>query len=292
MTEPLPPHLAGRPFLVSAAGADGVARSRTRAKDLVAPFRGVRMPVEMVTTKRLCTALALRMSPEQFFSHHTAAKLHGLPVDEGPIHVSAFAPTREPRVAGVIGHRVAPGSARVVTVDGLRVASAVDAWVSLASSDSLTRVVMVGDALLRRKNPIATISEMEQAVAAAAGARGARRLRRAMGLVRPRTDSPRETLIRLWLLWAGLPEPDVNRAILDDRGRFVAYGDLVFAQYRVLVEYDGEHHFSAEQALLDVDRLEKIMAQGWRVVRINRTHSQHTTVALVRTALVKAGWRP
>lgn len=294
MPAPLPAEFSGKPFAVDAQGAAGVSRSRTRAKDLQAPFRGVRMPAGEPGTRELCEAYAIRMTEGQFFSHETAAVLHGLPVPSTHLlHVSTMGGAgREPRVRGIVGHRLAVGSVTVVTVGGLTIASPVSTWVMLAPYLSLVQLVILGDALVRRKHPLATTAEMIAAVGNAAGRRGHRRLSAALALVRARTDSPRETRTRLWLVWGGLPEPVVNSVIRNQFGGFLTFGDLVYEQYRVIVEYDGGQHFQEEGAISDVDRLEALMALGWRVVRINKTHSQSVAVALVRAALIQGGWRP
>jgi len=184
-----------------------------------------------------------------------------------------------------------PGRSRVVVLDGLRVMSPTDTWVALAEELTVEQLVAVGDALVPRTGPLCTMDELSHAVVHASGRRGAKRLRLALELVRPRTDSPRETRLRLQIVGDGLPEPVVNFPILDDAGGFVAFGDLAYPEYRVLVEYDGGQHFGEAQTLVDVDRLEKIMALRWRVVRINKTHARATAVALVRAALVQAGYR-
>lgn len=118
----------------------------------------------------------------------------------------------------------------------------------------------------------------------------------ALESVRPRTDSARETQTRLLIVRAGLPEPEVNGEIFDQYGRKLATGDLVFREYRVLTEYDGEQHFTdAEQYHWDVDRLDAIMEAGWRVIRITTSHLRLTPSPALRritTALVAAGWRP
>jgi very-short-patch-repair endonuclease len=47
----------------------------------------------------------------------------------------------------------------------------------------------------------------------------------------------------------------------------------VYPEHRVLVEYDGAVHFATEhQAFRDIDRLDRLMAAGWRVIRVNRSH--------------------
>src|SRR4051794_2526371 len=77
---PLPPDLEAKPFAVTAAGAPGVSRSRARAGDLAAPFRGVRSPAGVSGVVSLCHAYAVRMPPTQYFSHATAALLWGIPL--------------------------------------------------------------------------------------------------------------------------------------------------------------------------------------------------------------------
>ena len=115
----------------------------------------------------------------------------------------------------------------------------------------------------------------------------------AASLVRARTDSPRETVSRLALIRAGLPEPAVNFEIRDAEGRFVAFGDLAFPQYKVLVEYDGgQHREDEKQFNRDINRLDDIMQLDWRVVRINKSHSSAQMVAKATAALRSRGWTP
>ncbi|HEY8282497.1 MAG TPA: DUF559 domain-containing protein [Leifsonia sp.] len=106
---------------------------------------------------------------------------------------------------------------------------------------------------------------------------------------RPRSDSPMESVLRLAIVRADLPEPEVNGELRDAEGRLVALGDLVFADRRVVVEYDGDHHrHDRSQYATDIDRLWRIEEQGWRVVRINGTHMANgaaEAVARVRSAL-------
>jgi hypothetical protein len=238
------------------------------------------------------------MPASQHFSQATAALLMGLPVparlaDDPSIHVTST-DGREPRVRGVRGHVAQPG-ARVVEVDGLRMSHPVDTWCALAASVSIEDLVLLGDALVRRKGALATMGDLAAAVAAFRGHRGVRKLAAAFELVRPGTDSPPEGTIRLMLGRAGLPEPAVNFAIVNSAGEFLALGDLAYPTYRVLIEYDGSHHFeSAEQVHHDIDRLEGVMAQDWRVIRFNKSHLSREThvAATVRNALLARGWRP
>ena len=68
------------------------------------------------------------------------------------------------------------------------------------------------------ERPPATLDELRDAVARHAGRRGHRALVAALELVRPGTDSPAETELRLDLVEFGLPEPVVNLPIFDESG--------------------------------------------------------------------------
>jgi hypothetical protein len=248
----------------------------------------------------VCRAYAERMRPCEAFSHRTAAALHGLPVDgrrpDGTIDVAAAEPHGMPRARGVRGHRVRPELVSVTTTDGLRMISAVDAWCQLAAELTERELVVVGDALVRRQHPLATMDALRRAAARTGGRRGSRRLAGALSRVRPRTDSPAETELRLDLIEAGLPEPAVNVPIHDARGRQIALGDLVYADWRVVVEYDGEHHREDRaQYARDVDRLDDLAQAGWRVIRFNASHvgrRRGERIDRVRVALIAAGWTP
>ena len=243
----LPPELHGRSFSNDEGRAAGLTRARMRGGDLATPFRGIRShrldPAEPADPLAPARDYLPRLGADQFFSHVTAALIHGLPLPLGvaqapTVHVSTHSPSLRHGGRGVVGHHVQPDRVRVVTRGGMPVTSAVDTWCQLSPLLGLDALIQMGDALVRRKNPLATIEELRTGVLRYTGQRGAKRLREALDAVRPRTDSPRETVTRLLIVRAGLPEPEVNGAIFDRFGRKLATGDLVFRAYRVLVEYD------------------------------------------------------
>lgn len=97
--------------------------------------------------------------------------------------------------------------------------------------------------------------------------RGVRRVRQVIGFVREGSESPMETLVRLMIRFAHLPEPAPNLVLRDDHGLFLARGDLVYARWKVLVEYDGWHHErNAHQRQRDIGRRERLERAGWRVI--------------------------
>ncbi|RZS68667.1 uncharacterized protein DUF559 [Agromyces ramosus] len=297
---PVPPWLDSTPFSLADGRAAGLGDERMRGRDLVRPFRGVRVVASATPDLELrCRAYCVRMRSCEVFSHRTAGALHGLPIrprDDGRLDVAAFEPHGVPRASGVRGHRVRHCDIRAELVRGLQMVSAVDAWCQLAAELGHRDLVVLGDALVRRSSPIATMDVLAAAVGRRGARRGFRRLVHALRAVRARTDSPAETLLRLDLVEYGLPEPEINVDILDRHGRRIAIGDLVYRDYRVIVEYDGEHHRTdRRQYARDVDRLDDLAREGWRVIRFNAEHvgvRRRERLMRVHEALVAAGWRP
>lgn len=228
------------------------------------------------------------MNPRMLFSHVTAARLHGLPVpgsasDDPVLHVSTIAPGRAIRHRGVKGHQVRLTEQEIRFVQGLPVPSPVETWCQLASLLSEEQLVISGDALVRRKQPLASVDELRRAVEQATCRPGIRRLRLAVERIRPRTDSPMETVLREALVSAGLPEPSVNYEILDADGSVAAHGDLVYPSARLVIEYDGDHHRTDErQYHIDVDRIWRIQTLEWTVLRLNKSHLAHDAREAIR----------
>lgn len=295
---PLPSPFDDRPFDVADALANGVTASRLRSFDLERPFHGVRGIALGDDTLARARAYAVRMPATQFFTHLTAAFIHDLRIarrwDAAPLHVGVIWPRRAPRGRGVIGHETRD-RVRVHSVGGLRTVSAVTAWCQSAALLSLDELIVAGDGLLRRQDPEADLDELMCAVTRWSGGRGTPKLRAALPHLRARSDSARETMLRLLMIRARLPEPEINPAILDSSGTFLAFGDLAYPEYRVLVEYDGEQHRLDEQHYQrDIDRLDRLMQEGWRVVRVNKGHMAATRrgelVIRIARALMDGGW--
>ncbi|UAJ77746.1 DUF559 domain-containing protein [Leifsonia sp. ZF2019] len=277
--EPLPPILRSPAFSTATARSAGVNDGRLRRGDLARPHHGVRVPHadRDGSLEGACRAYRAAMPATQCFSHSTAAALHGLSLPGrlragGPLHVATLRGGRAPRGVGIVGHKLRITADEVTLVHGLRVPSVEETWVELAAELSVTELVLAGDACLRRRSPLSSVDALRGAVEDARTRPGVRRLRQAVELLRPGTDSPMESLLRLMLVDAGLPEPAVNLPVFT-AGGLVLHGDLVYPVERVVVEYDGDHHRTDPvQYERDVDRLWALEQAGWRVVRINRSH--------------------
>lgn len=124
-----------------------------------------------------------------------------------------------------------------------------------------------------------------------AGERGIVQLRSVIEESDEGAESPWETRTRLALVRAGLPRPDTQVTVRDG-GRFVGRVDMVWERWRVIIEYDGDHHFEPEQRNRDVERWNALEAAGWRVIRVKArqlVHGRATLIAQVTRVLRDAG---
>ncbi|SDG73267.1 hypothetical protein [Microbacterium pygmaeum] len=322
---PLPSEL-GRTFTCADAQRAGVSPGRLRAKDLRIPFRGVRTVVESQPTacppilddaplardRALRSAVLTRareydaiMAHHAFFTGRTAAVLYDAPIDHaGDLEVGVFAPARAPRREGIRGRKVAVALASTREHLGLRVTSPGSTWAMLGAEMSVRDLVRLGDAFVRvprddrgRRQPREQRATLDQLRAAVdAGSRpGAARLREALELIRVGSASPLETDYRLDAAAAGLPDPQLDVEIFDAHGFRIGITEIVYDQWRVVVEIEGDHHrTSRDQWNRDIEKHAAYVAEGWEVIRLTSGHirgAQPRAVPIVRSALARRGWQ-
>ncbi|WP_392544777.1 hypothetical protein [Oryzobacter telluris] len=270
---PLPGGLLTGPFTVAQARELYLARGRLRGSDLATPTRGVRRPAcDEVDHLAHAQAFAAALPVDSAFSHATAARLHGLPTPAPWSGVAeeldVMRDSRSPRIqrSGCRHHR---GLERrsVVELSGLRVTSATDTWCDLADRWDHADLLAAADVLLRRQH--ATPEVLVAAAAARTGRRGAGSLRTVAGLARPGSASPGETLARHWFWAWGLPEPELNVAVLDAHGGWLATCDFVWRRQRVVGEYDGDVHRTDRRTWQrDRERRASLEDDGWAYVEM------------------------
>lgn len=283
----LPTHL-GAAFATTAARAAGVQRSRLRAADLEAPFRGARMrePPPGDELGARCRAFAAIATEPFAFSHVTAARIYGIPVPVAvenslKLHVTVPPKSQPPRMRGVTGHRGALEATR--RISGLPVVAPEVVWRHLAGALSVDELIAAGDHLVRRRDAQSSMDVLARMVDDSAGARGVALLRRALVDIRPGTESPRETALRLVVVRAGLPEPVVGYQVLDDQGRFIGTPDLAFIAENVALEYEGDVHRTDLRIFrLDIERRERFQEAGWLVIRITADHLRDPQALVAR----------
>ena len=106
-------------------------------------------------------------------------------------------------------------------------------------------------------------------------------------LAEPATESPMETRLRLLLVLEGLPRPQVQISLHDDKGHFIGRPDLYYPSHRLALEYDGASH--RETMTADHRRQNRLLNAGYRLLRFTAADVLSTpdsVVLLVRQALV------
>jgi hypothetical protein len=290
------PRALGEAFTVTEAAAAGVTPRRLRAADLSHPFVGARSVGAPQTTRDRCRALAPLLTGRQYFSHLTAADLLGLRLperhDRASLHVTSIGAHRSMRRAGVVGHKTSSDAA-IDDIGGLLVSSPLQAWRECATLLEVDDLVVMGDGLVSRRNPFVTLDQLAASVAHGGEVRGIARLRRALELIRPGTDSARETMLRLLVARAGCEEPIPNHPLTDRNGARIGHGDLVWPSRRVVLEYEGRQHAeNARQFGIDIRRLDDIAAAGYRVVRVDARMMSNPADLVRRLAAALEGSRP
>jgi hypothetical protein len=94
------------------------------------------------------------------------------------------------------------------------------------------------------------------------------------------------------MVLAGLPEPRCN-ITLGTEDRPIGRVDLLLEAYRVILEYEGDHHRTDKwQWNVDISRVEEFTAEGYRVLRVTAAHLQQPRALLKRAhaALVAGGY--
>ncbi len=291
-----------RIFSVQDAVASGRSRFALRHVGVRAPYSGVRSsaaPPAWTDLEARSAEYVPRLRNGQFFSHETALGLLGAPLPAFPhvpgIHVAAHRPGREPRVRGILGHRLQTRDPAVVlTPRGWPLEHPVRAWRQCATLWGIDDLVAAADFLLTDAVPRIEADELAAEIARMGDTRKLL-LTRALGLSRFGPRSASETRLRLLLIRHALPEPEISWVLRDATGAFVAELDLAYPSRKVAVEYDGRVHAEdMRQFARDADRWDAIRECGWEHVRILFHHMRGdgaVAVRKVREALQRAGWQ-
>lgn len=246
------------------------------------------------------------VTPHAFISHISAAKIHGfhLPLRfeaNWPVDVARRAGEGKPRRSGVTGREliVAPGDITIYA--GVPVTSLARTLLDIAGALSVEELVVVADQLVCEHNrsfgprvyPRIELAALKSYVQQRSRHRGMRELRAALDLARVGADSPRETQLRLIIGSHPLPVFEHNVEIVDCWGRGKVCPDLACKEYKCCAEYDGRHHFTAQQQAKDHDRDYITRQLGWHQVLINNDDMRvgaDVVVTKIARALRLGGW--
>jgi very-short-patch-repair endonuclease len=212
----------------------------------------------------MLTAVARRLPDGAAFSGRTALWLHGLdPMLSAPIEVTIPEPTGSSRRAGASVRRASLTVEEIVPRRGLPTTSGLRTVVDLGGRNPLTEGVVAADLVLHAG--LITMAELRSYVAEHSRAKGIARLRRVVDLAEPKTESAMETRLRMLLVLAGLPRPEIQVSINDDHGHFLGRPDLLYRDRRLAIEYDGGNH---RDRLVDDNRRQNgFVGAGYRLLR-------------------------
>jgi very-short-patch-repair endonuclease len=284
----VPVRLRTSAFTSAEAIGAGVSRSQLRGQSYRRMGSDLYRWVGLKESPQLIlTAVARRLPAGAAFSGRTAAWLHGLDVAPGdPVEVTIPPPIGIGRRAGASIRRAALARGEIVLRRGLPTTSAIRTVVDLGGRDPLTEGVVAADLFLHAR--LVTHTELRAYVAEHRGARGIARLRRVVELAEPRAESAMETRLRILLVLARLPRPEVQVSIHDDQGRFLGRPDLLYRHERLVIEYDGGNH---RDRLIDDNRRQNgLVGTGFRLLRFTAADVYGTpeTVAIqVRKSLTR-----
>lgn len=266
----------GDAFTYGEALAQGVTPCRLRHTGLASPTRSLRVIGDLGDLRDRAAAYLLVLPTCAVFSHATAAQLLELPVpSDDRLHVTVPNGVQVRR-RGVVVHHGEVDDSR--SLGGIPVTSALRTWSDLAALLGVDDLVVLGDAILHHSPSLE--AALRRLPAERTGRRGVRAARSAAELIRADVLSPQESLWRLRFHRAGLPEPELNSTVRDSRGSWLGVGDFVWRRPRLVVEYDGDYHFTVEQRRRDQVRRRAMRDGGWPVIELNGADNRNPGPAI------------
>ncbi len=211
-------------------------------------------------------AALLAAPPGSVFSHHTAARLHGLDIRPRSEIIWLTVPheRRTRRLDGVFYMRSRRLEAVMTSSSGHPVTTIARTLIDLVDVVPPERLTAAAfDALRERRVTLQAIMRTAQILATRHSRPAVRRLIEAL---HPDFDSGAEADADALFRHHGLYFDRQHRVIAD--GRVIARFDFADPQLRLGIEIDGAaYHASAEAQQRDRRRDQRLMVLGWKVVR-------------------------
>lgn len=227
---------------------------------------------ERVRARQQMHAIDRQLPGPLWFSHASAALLHGLPLRRTPVrthligsgHVSARADR------SVVRHRCALDDSDIARIDTLPVTSlprtALDCAMTLPELDAL----MILDGALARPGIRADLTGRLDDLRGVSGSARARwRLDHADG----RAESAGETFTRFVLMRHGLRVPDLQVKVRTWRGTYRI--DMGWPELKIGIEFDGKVKYTrmadgdpAEVVFKEKRRQSNLEREGWVIIRV------------------------
>ncbi len=254
------------PFTRADLKRAGLEDNLLRRRNYVSLVKGVWIHVDARNHLSLIRAALLIHPEDAFASHQSAAIVLGLPVPESPFAHITVREQEDRHYRAQIKPHVTTRPRRVIVVEGIRTTDPIATFIDCAGSLSLVDMVVLGDALVKKFKitPEDLRRACKQSTDYYAGL-----ARMAGDYVRAGVDSPMETRLRMLIVLAGLPEPEVNVITWREDGSWHRRFDLCYRGIKLMIEYEGRQHAEdARQWRWDIERREEFDEAGYRVLLV------------------------
>ena len=279
-----PPPLRGRVFRGTAAvQAGALTRRQLRSSAWRQLFRDVYACSTLTVSHELrAVAAASVLLPGAVVTGRSAAVLWGLPAAtvEDDVELTVPPGTSASAVTGVRVRRAVLAPEHVTRRRQVPVTTPEATAVALTRSGPLDEAVVLLDQFVA--SGMVDLDAVRAGAERATG-RGCRQARAAAHLADGLAGSPQETRLRLLVHRSGLLPPVAQFSVY--RGRvFVARVDLAWPEQRLALEYDGLWHGEPGQFAADRQRLNRLLAAGWRVLFVTAADLRRPEALLARIA--------
>lgn len=237
----------------------------------------------------LAAVAAARSCHGSFVSDLSALLLHGLPLVGPPPPVPALTVLRTGTgdVARARLFRAGLREHDISVVGGVPVTSVARTVVDVARHHPIRTAVAAMDHALHHE--LTTGDELADVVAFCRRWPGGDRAARAVALADGRAESPLESISRLTIAWLGLPAPDLQRRIRNDRGVIIARTDFYWDDLGVVGEADGRAKFERDEKVDQTwERHDDLDALGLQIARWGWLHA--TAAPLQLDARIRAAF--
>lgn len=281
--------LVQTPFIGSEAVAAGRVRKHQLRSRYIAMFPDVYTDKsgDDLTIYHRATAAWLWSRRGGVIAGLTASRLHGADYIEDRLPIELAWSGRRPP-AGIVTHKVQLAADDVVVRGGLPFTSVERTAFDIGRRGTLDESIARLDALGNATG--CTADAVRRLALEHHGARGMRQLVAALDLYDAGAESPPETWLRLLLIRAGYPRPATQIPVRSADGKRQYYLDMGWGDYKLAVEYDGDHHRNdPRQFAHDILRSEDLDELGWTRIRVVKRHAESDVLARVARAWAATG---
>jgi hypothetical protein len=277
------------PFIGSAALAAGALTRHALRTQCVAIHRDVYIAKSTdLTAATRAKAAWLRSRGHGIVAGFSASALHGAKwIDAN--RPATVIDTNRRRTSGITVWAVAIDDDEIQLIDGMRVTTPARTAVDLACRYPVDTAVAAIDALARATR--LKVLDIELAAERHPGRHGLGPARKAIRLVDPGAESPRETRLRLLIVRAGYPSPETQLPVYNEYSVLIGEVDMGWRHLQIAVEYEGAHHRNPERFAKDLRRIRAMTEAGWNVIRVTAQDTDGTILRLIADAWAERAGR-